>query len=480
MLAAPDGARRRRRRGKIHPPRDPAPPRAALALPRAPRNAPPLPTPVRSDPPVTVALGPGARLHVLQSDRFTTTFARVVLHHDLARAATPAALLGPVLRAATARHPSREALAHRLAELYGASLVLGSEKLGDRGLFTASLEWPTGGLARSRGLVAEGLALLREALTEPRRGADGGLDPGLVRTEQVNQRRTLEALRDDKGRYALRRALESACAGEAFGLEVEGRLEELSAATPGRLGALHARLLAHAPLDVFLAGDLSPRAAEGLVRRHLLWPGRSGAVEALPPAGSVRAARPRPRRLVERQPLSQGKLVMVFRAPIGATHALCPAARTLAGVLGGGPYARLFKVVRETHGLCYYASAGWVEAKGLMIVSCGIDPAHEPRVRRLILSLVAEVSSGRLEPEALHGYREAVAHRLASLADGRGAAVAFAQEALTLGTSPSPERRLAELGAVRPAQVRAAGRRLRLDTTFFLGSSRPAAGGRTA
>lgn len=436
---------------------------------------PPVPDPRRQDVPVTRRLGPAARLHVFSSDRFTTSYARVVLHRDLAEATTAAALLAPVLRAATARHPSREALAHRLADLYGASLHLGSEKLGDRGLFTASLEWPTAGLSRSTGLFGDGLGLLREVLTEPKRSTDGAFDPGVVRTEQVNQRRALEALRDDKGRYAVRRALETACAGEPYGLEVEGRVEELEQATPPKLADLHRALLARAPLDVFVSSDLSPDQAERLVRRHLLWEGRSPAATPLPPAGSVRAARTPSRRLVEREPLSQGKLVLVFRAPLPAGHALSPAARTLAGVLGGGPYARLFKVVRETHGLCYFANAGWVDAKGLMLVNCGIDPANEAKARRLILSLAQEVGGGVLEAKALEGYREAVAHRVASLKDSRGAAVAFAQEALILGLNPSPAQLLERLGRVRPADVRAVGRSLRLDTVFFLGSTKRAA-----
>lgn len=419
-------------------------------------------------PVASVALGPGLRLTVVRTDRFTTTYCRVVLQRDLSADTTATAVLAPVLRSATARHPSREALAHRLADLYGASLGVGVEKLGDRGLFSASLEWPTAGLPGAGRLLGQGLGLLREVLTAPKRGPGGGLDPDIVATEHVNQVRAIRALKDEKGRYAVRRALAEACAGEPFALDVEGDETEVARATPDVLAALHGRLLAHAPAEIFLVGDLGLREAVAAVRTHLLWAGR-GTPWRLPPAVSVRAARTRPLRLREREPLSQAKLVLVLRGALPRGRGATAAARTLAGVLGGGPYARLFKVVRETHGLCYSCGASWVDPKGLLLLTAGIDPPHEVRARRLMLDLSREVAGGALEPTALQGFREAAAHRVASLRDSRGALVAWLLEASTLGLDPDPRRLLDDLAAVRPADVRAVGRRLALDTQYLLG-----------
>jgi predicted Zn-dependent peptidase len=390
--------------------------------------------------------------------------------------AAATSILGHVLQSATARHPTREALAHRLADLYGASLSVGAEKLGDRQLLAGSLEWPTAHVPRAGRILEEGLRLLREVWAEPKRSRDGvALDPDLVRTEQVNHVRSLRALMNDKGRYATRRCLEIAFEGEPFGMDVDGREEDVPRATPEALAALHARLLATAPVEIFLVGDLSPLQAERAVRRHLLWEGRARTTAAPPPAGSAGRARRVPRRVVEADVVTQGKLVMAWRAPIAATNALTPGALTLAGTLGGGPYARLFKVVREVHGLCYYANAGWNRAKGLMLIQSGIEPATEPRATKEILALVKEVASGVLEPTALHGYREAVAHRVASMRDDRGALLGWVQECLALGVDPSPSRFLAHLRRVTPSEVRRVGAALRLDTTFFL-TSKDAAG----
>src|SRR5207253_929437 len=145
-----------------------------------------------------------------------------------------------------------------------------------------------------------------------------------------------------------------------------------------------------------------------------------------------RAPRRTPRRLVEEDAVVQGKLAMAFRADLEPGSALVPAAMTIAGVLGGTTSSRFFKVVRETHGLCYYASAGWARPKGLLLVQSGVDPKHEPRVRRLVLSLLKETASGRIDPLAHEAYLALAKTRVEAMRDDRGAALSFAQEMTAL------------------------------------------------
>jgi predicted Zn-dependent peptidase len=415
----------------------------------------------------TSVLAPGVRLHVLPTDRFTTTICRVALHRDLGPEAAATALLAQVLESVTAKHPSREAVAHRLADLYGAGLDVGVEKLVDRQLLAASLDWPSASLPGRGATLEEGLSFLREVLTDPKRVGDG-LDPDTVATEATNLRRAIRALRDDKASWAARRCVDLACAGEPFALDAIGREEDVAAATPAALAALHARLLATAPVEIFVAGDVTPARARAAVREHLLWTDRSRSVVEPRPASSVRAPRAKPRRVVETQDLAQGKLAMAFRAKIAPTSPDAVAAAVVAGVLGGTTVGRFFRVIRETHGLCYYAHASYVRAKGLMLVQSGVDTKNEPKARRLVMELFREAASGALEEKALRGYREAVWARARAMQDERGLSIAFAQEALALGTDPRPESFAKAVDAVRPADARRAGKALALEATYFL------------
>ncbi len=416
--------------------------------------------------PRTRDLGGGVRLHVVPTSRFTTAYARIVFSRDLADDATATAILAEVLQSATERHPTREALAHRLDDLYGASLGVGVRKLGDRQLLSASLEWPTRGVGGRQRARARGLALLSDVVARPLRGPDG-LDASMVDLECANHRRTLAALADDKSRHAMRRCLEIGCRGEPYGLDALGRAADITAVTPQRLGRLHHRLLQRLPAEIFLVADVDPDEACAEVRRHLLWPKRASTAARLPPVASVRAPHRRPRHGRETDDIAQGRLVMLYRAPLRPSSPSLAAALTVAGVLGG-PAGRLFKVVREEAGLCYRISGGWHPAKGLFIVEAGIDPAHERRARRLIQDLVREACAGVLEPHAHHAFLEGAAHGVAALADDRAGLVGWAQESLALGLDPSPTRHLAALEAVTPAGIRRVGRRLGLDATFFL------------
>ena len=218
--------------------------------------------------------------------------------------------------------------------------------------------------------------------TEPKRGATAPSTPRSSRRRRRNLARALAALRDDKG--ALRRsgaASSSRARASRSRSTPRGASRTSRRRRPHALAALHARLLATAPVEIFLAGDVAlgtrrrPR-----VERHLLWPGRARAPGAAPARRRPSARRgARPRRVVERDAVAQGKLAMVFRAPIAADSPLVPAAQMLAGVLGGSAVSRLFKVVRETHGLCYYAHAPAGRARR---GSCSCSRASSRRTSR--------------------------------------------------------------------------------------------------
>ncbi|MDA1194279.1 MAG: insulinase family protein [Planctomycetota bacterium] len=427
---------------------------------------------------MTRVLAPGVRLHLLSTARFTTSYCRVVLHRDLGAEATSTAVLAQVLQSATANHPTHKALADRLGDLYGAALHAGVHKLGDRQVLVASLDWATAHVPRARGQLAAGLGLLREVLADPKRDAHG-LDAEIVATERSNHARALQGRKDDKARHAMRSCLAAMCAGEAYALDAEGREEDLAAVDGASLAALHARLLARAPVEIFLVADLTPAEAVAAIRAYLLWPTRAAKPARVPPVASVRPARPRPRALVEHDAVSQGKLVLGWRGQVRPGTAAAYAAELWAGVLGGGSYARLFKVVREEHGLCYYAGAGWHRAKGLLLVQTGVDPANEAKARRLIVQLTRDTAAAGLDPAAREAHLLAVEHGVASMLDSPKATAAWYEERLAIGGAESPRAHLAALRAVTPAAVRAVGRRVTLDTTFSLrpaGSALPKAG----
>lgn len=425
--------------------------------------------------PVTRELAPGVRLHRLRTARFATTYCRVLLARDLGAEAAATAVLAAVMESAAERWPTRRALAERLADLYGATLRVGVGRLGQRQVLSAALEWPTSRALGGGAGVEAGLEVLGQVWRCPVGAAGGALDPGLVATEVRNHRRLLEAARDDKPAYALRRAVELSTPGEAFARDPNGTLEQLAAVTPAGLAALHARLLRTAPLDVYLVGDVDGREAERLVRRHLL-PARAARPRRPPPVVNLGEAPARPRVRHEADAIAQARAVLTWRGRVRPDASAGAAAEVLASVLGGGPWSRLFKVVREELGLCYHAEAGWWPAAGLLVVQTGVDPAAEPAARRAIQRLAAEVFQGRLDPEAVHALGAAAERQVDQLRDSPRALLGWQLSREALGLVPDPARWLADLRAVGPPAVRAVGRRLRPAARFVLGPRAPRRG----
>lgn len=423
--------------------------------------------------PQTLDLGAGIRLHVLRTRQFTTTICRVVAHRPLDADAATAAILANVLASATESLPSREALADRLSELYGGALHCGVGKLGDRQLLSATLEWPTSHVASQEPALRAGLALLREVWSRPQRGPDGLMCAEYVTTERRNLRRALAGLRSDKAAFTLRALVEDTCRGEPFALDARGTVAAADAVTAESLDRLHADILTRAPIDVWIVGDVPLRAAERAVRRHLLWPGRGARTRRRPPASSTRPARSRPRHTVLEDDVNQARLALAWRAPVRPTTRAAAGLIVLAGVLGGGSYGRLFKVVREQEGLCYDASAFYSRPKGLLVVQTGVDPRDERRARRSIRRLFREVAGGHLDEESHAAFLEEQSHRLALLGESRGEWVGWLQASAALGLTPDVDQRLELIRRVTPADVRRAARGLALDSTVVL---RPAGG----
>ena len=109
-----------------------------------------------------------------------------------------------------------------------------------------------------------------------------------------------------------------------------------------------------------------------------------------------------------------------------------------------------------------------MKSKGLLLVQSGVEPRNEPKARRLIHTLLAEVAGGTLDAQAFEAVREAAVARAAALRDERGGVLGLLQEASALGTDPRPERQLAALLAVTPADVKRVGRLLAPAASFFL------------
>jgi predicted Zn-dependent peptidase len=417
----------------------------------------------------TVEVGEGTRLHVLSTPKWKTVFIDVFLRRALDARAAELAILPFLLKRGTNKIADLRAMTRRLEELFGASIASDILKVGESQVLLTRLEIANPkfvpGAPR---LLEEGLDLLRDLLFDPRT-EDGGFPLDRVEQEKRNLARTIEGLLNDKTAYASERCCEEMCRGEPFGLYEYGRLEDVRALAPRPIYDFYREAVDRCPMDIFMAGDVTVAAARELVAERFAF-ARAG---DLRPAAATPHPPPRaaPREVVEERPVKQGKLVMGLRSDITARSPEFPALLLANAVLGGFPHSKLFRVVREQEGLCYYASSSIEKTKGVLVIASGIDAASYERARALIEAQLEAVRRGDVTDEELEKTRKAVRRNFTTIADSPARLATHWYTGLVNGRTETVAAAIAALDRVSAGEIAEAARRIRLDTVYFLRDS---------
>jgi predicted Zn-dependent peptidase len=414
---------------------------------------------------VEISLAPGVRLWVLPDTRFKNVAVRGWLHRPLDERATETALLPAVLRRGCRRQPTQARMAAFLENLYGASCGADISKSGESHLLSFWLDVVNDRFVPRGGKVlGEGVRFLSRLLAQPVKQGKG-LNRDYVTGEKENLRRHIEALLNDRGSYAYERCIRIMCEGEAFARYEYGRVEDLAAIDAASLAAFHQETLETAPAEIFVAGDVSPAAMEKLFRTAFPWKNRK---PAPPPPAVIKAAPAAPREVVETMDVEQGHLVIGARSGVTWSDDGVFALVFANAVLGGFPHSKLFRNVREREGLAYGTGSSTDNAKGLVFLSAGIDPAKREPAVRVIKEQLDAVQQGDVSAEEMDKTRASLINRVRSREDSLSGKIAWFHELVTHGRRMTTAESIARYEGLSRDDVVAASRRVKLDTVYFL------------
>ncbi|MCC6573509.1 MAG: insulinase family protein [Planctomycetes bacterium] len=414
----------------------------------------------------SVSPAPGVRLCALSSDRYKTARARIFLLEPLrAKNATQNAVLSMCLRAASENHPSRREIARAGEELYGASVTTGVTRFADIHALAATAEFPAERfLPEGSRELQRVLELCVEILTRP--ALEGkGLLPHVVTQEKYQLENDLKAIKDDKPTFASIEAQKVIYAGTPAAVFEGGRIEDLAAVTPASLLARHRALLADAQVMAFVTGPVPPKAALAALSAALKLPrSKRGKL----PRSKLLTTAAKPRQAQIHQKVEQSHIIMAYSgAPIYGQAAF-PAMQFADGIFGGFSFGRLFKIVREQHGLAYAIHSELHRARGADVVHAAVDPAKADTALKLIRSEFARLVKDGPTDEEFDACRESLVESRKSAADSMGARVTDCVFQATLGFLRTPEQEIAAIKKVKPPQVRAVLKKLRPHTEFQL------------
>jgi len=294
----------------------------------------------------------------------------------------------------------------------------------------------------------DALALVLDAVARPRFVAeDLATEKGVVAAE-------FEMVQDSPAEVAAELAL-SACWGEhPLARPVLGRREVVQGVSAADLAAFHAAAFT---LDELLVVGVGP--VDGAEIR--------AEVEALPLARGTAAPLDPPTwrpafRVEEREALEQVYVDIVFPAlPLGHPDAVTLA--ILEQLLGAGAASRLFRELRDRHGLVYEVDTSTYAARvaGVLEVTFSAPVAKSSACWATVLRVLEEVGEGRIADREVALAQEALSAGVVLGAEGNDALLdAHVGELLARGRRFDAARLRREIAAVTPEAVRELARRV--------------------
>ncbi|KOR94900.1 EF-P 5-aminopentanol modification-associated protein YfmF [Geobacillus stearothermophilus] len=411
------------------------------------------------------AVGP-VRVHTISTDKYKTNTIVWKMKAPLAKeTVTLRALLPYVLQSGTADYPSVKALRTYLDELYGATLNVDLTKKGEHHIMTIRIDVANERfLPEQTPLLSKALQLLADLLFRP--ALDGGrFVTDIVEQEKRALRQRIQAVYDDKMRYANMRLVEEMCKGEPYALSPNGELEDVDAITAERLHRYYERALAEDELDLYVIGDIDEEEVLNTVRQRFLLSDR--AEPARTPQAQAKA-RGEVKEVIERQDVKQGKLNIGYRTNVTYEDDDYYALQMFNGIFGGFSHSKLFINVREKASLAYYAASRLESHKGLLMVMSGIEPANYEKARRIIDEQMQAMKNGDFTDEEMAQTKAVIRNQLLETLDTpRGLVEVLYHNVVSTRKRPIDEWMAGTDQVTREDVVRVADK-VELDTVYFL------------
>lgn len=406
------------------------------------------------------------RINVLPTKRFKTFALSLFVGIPLTESrVTPVALTPFVLRRGTSSYPETISFRERLDDLYGAGFGFDLYKRGDYQIVQLRLDVINDRFVSSQqSLLREAVAFLGEALTSP------ALENGRFRTRYVEAEKTtvakrIEAIVNDKIRYAAERCVEEMCKDEPYRLLAIGRKEDLASVDADSLYRDYQDWLANAVIDLYVSGDTSLQEVLPLAEAAFKLP--AGSPESYSPP-ELKAPRQEPQTIVERLDVAQGKLNLGLRTGISYGDSRYPSLLVYNGVLGAFPHSKLFVNVREKASLAYYASSRLDGHKGLLTIQSGIEIDNYEKALGIIREQLEAMKQGQFAAEDIERTKAMLSNQLREIQDSAYERISFDFNNVLSGAERTGESLLADVQAVTPDAIAEAARGVGLDTVYFL------------
>jgi len=408
------------------------------------------------------------RLHIVGTDKFKTNSIIIQLKRKLTgEDITIRALLPYVLQSGTENLPSAKQIRSYLDELYGASLTVDLSKKGEHHVITFQLDVANETfLSVQPHLFQKAFALLTDILLHPKTSSQNKLDEEIVSKEKRALKQRIQAIFDDKMRYANKRLIEEMCENEPYQQHVYGRLEKVDELTADQLYRYYERVIREDELDIYVVGVVKSNQVQQIVRNTLRFPFERKNGDQTADLRHIDVISEK--ETFEEQHVQQGKLHIGYRTYTTFKDDDYYALLLMNGIFGGFSHSKLFVNVREKESLAYYASSRLDSHKGLMFVMSGIEPANYAKTVAIIKEQMAKMKHGDFNDEEISQTKTMMKNQWLETIDNPRGIVEILYHQVIANCKRRIDEIIRGIDVVTREQIVDVAKKVKLDTIYFL------------
>jgi predicted Zn-dependent peptidase len=407
------------------------------------------------------------RLHVLPTNQFKTFAIAVYIGNPLSEeTVTPIALTPHVLRRGTKAYPETKTFREKLDDLYGAGFGFDVFKRGDYQIVQFRMDIIEDRYVDESGqtLLAQAIEFLGGAITEPALENNHFMEK-YVEAEKRTVQRKIEAVINDKIRYAEERCMQEMCKNEPYRLFPLGTIEALQTLDAKSLYEKYITWLQQAPIDIYVVGNTNLAEVSEYVTSALQFKRDSTAsYEMISTHHEVKQVNT----VIEKLDIKQGKLNMGLRTDITYADDLYSAMLMYNGILGGYPHSKLFINVREKASLAYYASSRLDGHKGILAIRSGIEMENYEKASAIIQKQLEAMRQGDITELELSQTQAMLANQLREIHDSAFEMISYDFNSVLSSVERSVDELIDAISKVDRQKITEVAQKVQLDTLYFL------------
>lgn len=341
----------------------------------------------------TIKLAQGVTLNIRQTTQFKTVNFSIKWRSPLTeQAAAERTVMSNVLQHSNAKFQTTAAFRSYLDELYGTVLFFDTAKRGGEHTVLLNVETVNDHYLAHGDVLSDVLNLLHTAIFEPNVDGNGVFKESIVAREKETVKQRIEAIFDDKSRYAQQRLLKILRPNHPASISANGTIQTVDQVTAESLKEAYEKMMTEDAIDIYVVGDVDVEKITSLLKQALPFKDRTLQQSVQP----VEPTKPAQEYTREKHEMKQGKLHMGFSTPVTFGNPDFPKMQIFNGIFGGYAHSKLFMNVREKESLAYYASSSYAAHYGLVFVVSGIEPTNEEKALTVIKEQLEAMQKGEI------------------------------------------------------------------------------------